>query len=80
MPWYAGIFAYAMIWWVVLFAVLPWGIKVPDKPEPGHAASAPLNPHMLRRVAITSVIAGVLWLIFYYFVSIGAISLRPPGY
>ena len=80
MPWFAGIFAYAMFWWVVLFAVLPWGVKVPDKPEPGHASSAPANPHMPARFAVTSVIAGVIWLIFYYLVRIGVISLRPPGY
>jgi len=80
MPWFAGIFAYAMFWWVVLFAVLPWGVKVPENPEPGHASSAPANPHMLARFAVTSVIAGVIWLIFYYLVRIGVISLRPPGY
>ena len=45
MGWIAGIFVYFLIWWVVLFAVLPWGVQVPDNPEPGHAPSAPINPH-----------------------------------
>ncbi len=34
---------YFLIWWVALFAVLPWGVHIPDKAEPGHAQSAPAN-------------------------------------
>ena len=30
MGWISGIFVYFLIWWVVLFAVLPWGVQVPD--------------------------------------------------
>ena len=44
MNWLTGILVYVMIWWVVIFAVLPWGVRVPDEPEPGHAASAPETP------------------------------------
>jgi predicted secreted protein len=80
MPWYAGIFAYIMIWWLVLFAVLPWGVKAPEHPEPGHAPSAPTNPHMLARVVATSIVAAILWAVFYYLVRTGVLSLRPPGY
>ena len=36
-----GIAVYFVIWWIVLFAVLPWGVKIPDNPERGHATSAP---------------------------------------
>jgi predicted secreted protein len=80
MPWFAGAFAYAMIWWVVLFTVLPWGVKLPDNPELGHASSAPSNPHMVAKVIATSLVSALIWLVFYYLVRIGVISLRPPGY
>ncbi len=77
MNWVAGVFTYALIWWVVLFAVLPWGIKVPDKPEPGHASSAPTNPRLWLKVPITTVVAFVLWLGLYFVIDSGLISLRP---
>ena len=77
MNWFTGILVYVMIWWVVLFTVLPWGVKVPDKPEPGHASSAPRNPMMWRKVIATTVITTILWFIFYYISETGLISFRP---
>ncbi|MEX2009060.1 MAG: DUF1467 family protein, partial [Dongiaceae bacterium] len=29
MGWLGGVFVYVLIWWMVLFAVLPWGVRVP---------------------------------------------------
>lgn len=48
---------YAVSWWLVLFMVLPWGVKTAEKPEPGHAASAPVNPQLKRKLIITSILA-----------------------
>ncbi|MCP5118853.1 MAG: DUF1467 family protein, partial [bacterium] len=50
MNWFTGVLVYVMIWWVVLFTVLPWGVRVPDEHAPGHATSAPAKPMMLRKV------------------------------
>ena len=76
MDWVTGIFTYVLIWWVVLFAVLPWGIKVPDEPEPGHASSAPSNPRLWLKVIVTSGVALLVWFGLYYFVESGLISFR----
>jgi len=57
--------------------VLPWGVKVPDNPEPGHATSAPERPKLWRKAAITTVIAAVIWLIVYYLIESDLIQLRP---
>ena len=67
---------YAIIWWVVLFAVLPWGVKVPDKPEPGHATSAPERPLLWRKAAVTSAISAILWLAAYFLIESDLIPLR----
>jgi len=48
---------YAVSWWLILFMVLPIGVRVPHTPEKGHAASAPVNPRLRRKLLITSVIA-----------------------
>ena len=73
---FTGLLVFVMIWWVVLFAVLPWGIRVPDDHEPGHATSAPSNPMLLRKVLITTAIATVFWLIAYYLIESDLISFR----
>ena len=77
MNWFTGILVYAIVWWVVLFTVLPWGVKVPDDPEPGHATSAPSNPMMVRKALITTVIAAVIWVAIYFVIDSGLISFRP---
>lgn len=67
---------YVIVWWVVFFAVLPWGVKVPDNPEPGHASSAPERPLLWRKAAITSLIAAFLWLIVFYLIQSDLMPLR----
>ncbi len=60
-----GLIVYVMIWVVVLFLVLPWGVRIPDKIEQGHATSAPENPHIGLKLLITSVVSAFLWVIAY---------------
>lgn len=57
--------------------VLPWGVKVPDEHEPGHATSAPERPMLWRKAAITTVIAAAIWLVVYYLIESELIQLRP---
>ena len=63
-----GFLIYVIIWWIVLFAILPFGIKKPDKVEKGHADGAPQNPLIFKKFIITSLAAFVLWLIVFYFI------------
>ena len=76
MSWISAIAVYVVIWWVVLFAVLPWGVRVPEKTEPGFATSAPEQPRLWTKAAVTSGIAAVLWLITYLVVSSDLVSFR----
>jgi predicted secreted protein len=78
MSWLAGIFVYVLIWWVVLFAVLPWGVRVPDNPEPGHATSAPANPYLWRKAVATTVVSFLIWLVVYWIAASGLVSFRQP--
>jgi predicted secreted protein len=78
MSWGWGIFVFGLIWWTVLFAVLPWGIHVPEKTEPGHAPSAPENPRLVLKAIITTAISAVIWVIIYYIIDNGLIQIRPP--
>jgi predicted secreted protein len=52
-----GLFlVYAVSWWLVLFMVLPWGVRIPLKPGAGHAASAPERPRLRRKLLVTSLL------------------------
>jgi len=76
MGWVSGIVVYLITWWVVLFAVLPWGVRPPDEPEPGHATSAPARPRLWMKFAVTTVVAAVIWLGIYGVIEAGWISFR----
>jgi predicted secreted protein len=71
-----GIATYIVIWWIVLFAVLPWGVKPPEELVPGQADSAPENPRLLMKAGVTTLIAGVIWLGIFLLVSSDWISFR----
>jgi len=62
---------------VVLFTVLPFGVKAVEHPEKGHAHGAPERPMMWRKVAITTLIAGIVWLGVFALVESNLISIRP---
>ncbi len=77
MNWVTGILVFVMTWWVVFFAVLPWGVRAPENPEPGHVASAPDKPMLWRKAAITTGITTVIWVLIYIGVENSWISFRP---
>lgn len=56
---------YAIGWWLVLFMVLPWGVKLAAKPGAGHAPSAPVKPQIRRKLIITSLVALLVPLLAY---------------
>ena len=61
MDWISGIAVYLLIWWIVLFTVLPWSSKPPENPGLGHAAGAPKAPNLKVKFLATTVIAGLIW-------------------
>lgn len=57
-----------VIWWLVLFAVLPFGLKTQDEEDNvtlGTVPSAPRGPHMLRAVLLTTLVTIVVMGAFY---------------
>ena len=61
-----GIAIYIVIWWTVLFAVLPIGVRTQGEDGvivPGTPASAPTAPRLLRVVIITTAITTALFLL-----------------
>ncbi|RDD62144.1 DUF1467 family protein [Ferruginivarius sediminum] len=76
MNWFTGILLYVIIWWVLIFMVLPWGARPPEKPEEGHAESAPEKPMLWRKAAVTTVLAAIVWLGVYFLIQYEVIQFR----
>jgi predicted secreted protein len=54
---------YFVVWWIVLFAVLPWGVRTQEEEENvtlGTAHSAPARPMLLRKAVATTIVSGIL--------------------
>lgn len=60
-----GSLTYFVIWWLVLFTVLPWGAYKLKNPQAGQALSAPENPRLGVKFLVTTVIAGLMWGAFF---------------
>ena len=75
---FSGILVYTVIWWLVLFTVLPWGVRRSEEPEPGHAVEAPSTPRIVMKFAITTSIATVLFAVAWWLIHSDLISFREP--
>ena len=57
-----------LIWWVVLFAVLPWGIRSQHEGGeviPGTDPGAPIVPKLGRKLVWTTVVASLIFAACY---------------
>ena len=53
---------YFLIWWVVLFAVLPWGVRAQGEGgAPGTDPGAPAVPRLKAKLIWTTVVATVVF-------------------
>jgi predicted secreted protein len=77
MNWLGTALVFAIVWWLILFMVLPFGAAPPDEVEPGMATSAPARPRMAAKLAITTVLAAIVTALIMWLVDSGVIQLRP---
>ena len=74
-----------VIWWIVLLAVLPFGVKTQDEAgevTAGTTSSAPAKPRLVRQAAITTIVAAIVFALFVAVTNSG-LSIRDiplPGY
>jgi predicted secreted protein len=68
MTWVSVAAIYFILWWIVLFATLPFGLKTQDEDEDvtlGTVSSAPKGPHMLRAFVRTTIVSALILGGFY---------------
>jgi predicted secreted protein len=67
-----GAAVYFVMWWIVLFAILPWGVRTAEEEGealvPGQAPSAPVAPNLKKKAlwttAITTILFAIYWLVY----------------
>jgi predicted secreted protein len=55
---------YFIIWWTVLFAVLPWGVRSQQESgavAPGTDPGAPAVPRLRRKLVWTTIVAAIVF-------------------
>ena len=65
---------YFIMWWVVLFAVLPWGVRSQQEGGeivPGSDPGAPALPRLALKLAVTTAVSALLFGVVYYVMSTG---------
>ena len=69
MPLPLAIAAYFTLWWVVLFAVLPFGVRnaaeAGAEVSKGSDAGAPVAPHLALKALATTLVSAVLFAALY---------------
>lgn len=62
MGWFTAVVLYLVIWWVVLFAVLPIGTRPEAAPDPASGwRGAPAHPRLGRKLLVTTLTAALVW-------------------
>lgn len=60
MGWVTALATFFLLWWLVLFTVLPWGVRPPDTPGNGHEHGAPEAPDLKQKFWVTTGISMAL--------------------
>lgn len=80
MTWATGLMIYAILWWLVLFMVLPFGVRTAEEAgeeaEVGHARSAPVRPRLWMKALATTLISAAIFGLCYGVVATGLFDLR----
>jgi predicted secreted protein len=78
MGWFISFVVFALVWWTVLFCVLPVGVRPDPKGdvEEGGWRGAPQRPMLGRKLIWTTVISLVIWAAIVALVDSNIISFR----
>lgn len=78
MTWFTGIVVYLLVWWTVLFCVLPIGTRPDSEGDPaaGGWRGAPVAANLGWKAVATTVLAAVIWVGIWYMVQSEWLSFR----
>ena len=72
----SSIVVYILLWWWVFLMVLPFGSVPPETSGKGHAASAPANPAMFKKIIATTICSAFLFVVVKLIIESEIFSFR----
>lgn len=63
-----GVLVYVVIWWLVFFMSLPWGVQPITETDKGYERGAPAKPHLWLKAGVTTLITTILFVMYLIFV------------
>ncbi|MDA1100673.1 MAG: DUF1467 family protein [Proteobacteria bacterium] len=83
----SGMMIYAVLWWLVLFMVLPFGVRTireeGGEVTIGEAASAPAKPKIALKMLVTTLISSLIMGLIVILIELEVFDFRgyfmPPG-
>ena len=74
----SAIAIYFVIWWLVLFAVLPFGVESQEREEvsAGTDHGAPREPMLVRKALITTIVAAIIFAGVYTYFGVYGLTLE----
>lgn len=66
-------FIYLLVWWVVIFTMLPLGIERHDEAGKGFDAGAPKHANIKKKMILTTIISAVIVALIWLLVDLGVI-------
>ncbi len=79
MAWTSILAIYAIVWWLVFFMALPFGVSREDSPEPGHEPGAPARPMLWIKAGVTTVLAAVVTYVIWALIVYEVVDFRSPA-
>ena len=74
-----AIAVYVVIWWTVLFAILPIGVRTQGEDGaivPGTPESAPTRPRLVRVVVLTTLVSSLVFAVLWAALRYNAVGLE----
>ena len=75
-----GLAVFFVVWWLVFFVTLPFGVRTPEEAGveevDGQAPSAPVKPRLWLKALVTTIVTGILVISSHLLIEYGIIDLR----
>ncbi len=71
------IVTYVVLWWLIFFTTLPFGVEAQRDPVPGSEPGAPERPRLWLKALVTTVLAALATWGVEWFIAQGFIAIRP---
>lgn len=69
-----AVFIYFLIWWTMLFTVLPFGLRRHGEEGKGFDAGAPADPNLKKKAIWTSLVSALILGVIQWLVVTGVID------